>query len=494
VPLTRRELLEKSLTFGAVTFLSGLGPASLLDGSAAQTNLLAFTHVTVIDATGQPALRDRTVIVAGDRIQKIGPSNELKPPKSDKVIDASGKYMIPGLWDMHAHFRGGPALMPETWLSLFLANGVTGVRELGGDIVETVFQWRAEIANGTRLGPRILTSGPKVDGPKPMWPGSLAVTDPDSARAAIDKLKAMGADCVKIYSPDFPPDVFAALIDEARKQQLTVGGHLSFMTMTEREAISSGVKFLEHGALYVLGGCSKSEKQINDECRARRESKSPMKNAERMYRYAQTFDDDWTRELSTELVQHGVGITPTRIVLRQLVSAGRVDYSQHPQRRYVSSGLWQTWAPKDSRPIFSDEDVTKLDLVHEKTSTMIKLMQSGGVNLLAGSDSSSTNPFTFPGWSLHQELELFVASGLSPMEALQTATRTPARFLNELESNGTVETGKLANLVLLNLNPLEDIRNTQKVDSVVLKGKLLTRIDLDKLLQDVATKAAAASS
>jgi imidazolonepropionase-like amidohydrolase len=133
----------------------------------------------------------------------------------------------------------------------------------------------------------------------------------------------------------------------------------------------------------------------------------------------------------------------------------------------------------------------KLDLVREKTSTMIKLMQSGGVNLLAGSDSSATNPYTFPGWSLHQELELFVASGLSPMEALQTATRNPARFLNELDSNGTVEAGKTASLVLLNANPLADIRNTQKIDSVVLKGKLLARADLDKLLEDVVAKAAA---
>lgn len=171
----------------------------------------------------------------GDRIQTIGKLNEAKLPKSAKVVDASGKYMIPGLWDMHFHLRGGPALLPDTWLSLLLANGITGTRELGGDIVDTVFRWRTETANGTRLGPRILTSGPKVDGPKPTWPGSFAVTDPASARAAVDKLKAMGADCVKIYSQDFPPDVISALMDESRKQQLTVGGHLSFMTMTTRD-------------------------------------------------------------------------------------------------------------------------------------------------------------------------------------------------------------------------------------------------------------------
>lgn len=491
MPLTRRDLLEKSLTLGAVSLVSGLDRFSSLIGFAEPTSSLVFTHVTVIGATGQPALPDRTVVVVDDRIQTIGKFNETKLPKSAKVVDASGKYLIPGLWDMHFHLRGGPALLPGTWLSLLLANGITGTRELGGDIVDTVFRWRTETANGTRLGPRILTSGPKVDGPKPTWPGSFAVIDPTSARAAVDKLKAMGADCVKIYSQDFPPDVFSALMDEARKQQLTVGGHLSFMTMTTRDAIKSGVKFLEHGALYVLGGCSRSEKQINDECLARRGSKQPMLGAERMYRYAQTFDEGWTRELSTEMVGHDAWVTPTRVVLRQLESVGRTDYGQHPQRKYISSALWQMW--EQAHPTFSDDALKQLELVNETTGTMIKVMQSAGVGLLAGSDSSTTNPYTFPGWSLHQELELLVRSGLSPMEALQTATRNPARFLGELRSNGTVEEGKIANLVLLTSNPLEDIRNSQKIDAVVLNGKLLMRADLDELLEDVATKAAAAT-
>jgi imidazolonepropionase-like amidohydrolase len=154
---------------------------------AAKTALLAFTHVTVIDATGQPALPDRTVILKGDHIQSIGKSSETRVPKNAKLIDASGKFMIPGLWDMHMHFRGGPELIPdnEAWLSLFVANGITGIREMGGDIPETVFQWRAEIASGTRLGPRILSSGPKLDSTKPLWPGSLRIIGPESARAAV---------------------------------------------------------------------------------------------------------------------------------------------------------------------------------------------------------------------------------------------------------------------------------------------------------------------
>jgi Amidohydrolase family len=494
--LTRRQLFGKSLIGGAVAVASNLAPSSLLDLLAAQTDPLAFTHVTVIDATGQPPLPDRSIVVAGDRIQTIGKFSETKLPKRARIVDASGKYMIPGLWDMHVHFRGGADLIPdnEAWLPIFLSYGITGVREMGGDLAETVFQWRAEIENGTRLGPRILTCGSKLDGPKPEWPGSIPVTDPASARAAVDKVKSMGADFVKIYSRNFPPDVFAAIVNEARKQGLTVGGHLPFMTMTTRDAINGGVHFIEHANLFVLGGGSRSEKQIDDDYATRRESKTPMNLVELMYRYAQTSDGDWAQELAGELVQHDVWVTPTLAAMRGNESLGRVDYDQNPDRKYIFPGMWKTWNPETGlRHPLRDEQLEQLQLVDEKTGTLVKLMQTRGVGLLAGSDSGASNSYRFPGATLHQELELLAGSGLSPMETLQTATRNPAVFLGELPHSGTLGEGKTANLVLLNANPLEDIRNSKKIDAVVLKGKLLTRADLDQLLSDVATKAAAAN-
>src|SRR5579862_5708649 len=179
MPLTRRDLLEKSLTLGAGIGASLLDLGGALNCSAAPANALAFTHVTVIDATGGPALEDRTVIVEGDRIRRIGKSSEIAVPKSARVVDARGKYLIPGLWDMHVHARGTPALLAdnEAWLSLYIANGITGVREMGGDYAQTVFRWRTETAKGSRIGPRILSSGPKVEGPDPKLAGSFAVKD-----------------------------------------------------------------------------------------------------------------------------------------------------------------------------------------------------------------------------------------------------------------------------------------------------------------------------
>jgi hypothetical protein len=137
---------------------------------------------------------------------------------------------------------------------------------MGGDYAETVFHWRTETAKGERLGPRILSSGPKVEGPDTKLPGSFAVRDAASARAAVDQLKTMGADFIKIHSEEFPPEGFAALMDEARKQQFIVGGHLPFLSMTTRHGIRSGVRFFEHATLYTLCGCSRNEKEINAEC------------------------------------------------------------------------------------------------------------------------------------------------------------------------------------------------------------------------------------
>jgi imidazolonepropionase-like amidohydrolase len=173
---------------------------------AGQPAPLVFTHVTIIDATGQPALPDRIVVVVGERIQAIGITGKFRAPRQAKIVNAAGKFMIPGLWDMHVHLRGGQDLIAdnESSLTMFVANGVVGVRDMGGDLASTVFKWRSEIANGTRLGPRIVSAGRKIEDGVPFWEGSYAVSDPDSALRAVRELKSMGADFVKLYSTSFP--------------------------------------------------------------------------------------------------------------------------------------------------------------------------------------------------------------------------------------------------------------------------------------------------
>ena len=447
---------------------------------AGQPAPLVFTHVTIVDATGQPALPDRSVVVVGDRIQAVGITGKFRAPRHAKIVNAAGKFMIPGLWDMHVHLRGGQDLIAdnESSLTMFVANGVEGVRDMGGDLASTVFKWRSEIANGTRLGPRIVSAGRKIEDGVPFWAGSYAVGDSDSARRAVHELKSMGADFVKIYSTSFSHETFAAVMDEAKRQHLTVVGHLPLITHSVRECIEAGVRSIEHLEIQVLPGCSRSERQLLGF------------GTELLFGQAETFDTDWANDLIRRMLDHDVFVTPTLAAVAQAMEVGRYDYSQHPQRKYIFPGMWRSWDPQlGVRSRISDLDLILWRRIHEHGRVLLKMLQAGGVGLLAGSDCGASNNYTFPGWILHRELELFVEAGLTPMQALQTATRNPARFLGELDRAGTVERGKIANLLLLTANPLEDIRNTQNIDSVVLRGKLFTRSDLDQLLQTVENAA-----
>jgi len=185
-----------------VLCLTLLGVISL---SGQQSSLLAIRHVSVIDGTGAPARADQTVIVSGHRISAIGTEGSVQVPSGAQIIDGRGRYLIPGLWDMHIHIRGSRlagqgsfARENEAVLPLYLANGITGVREMGGDMVDTVLKWRDDIAQGRREGPRMVTSGPKLDGPNPIWPGSIPISTTEEAKAAVARVKNSGADFIKV--------------------------------------------------------------------------------------------------------------------------------------------------------------------------------------------------------------------------------------------------------------------------------------------------------
>jgi hypothetical protein len=226
-----------------------------------------ITHVTVIDTKSGKEERNRTVIISGNRILDIQDSKQAKAPSGAKVVDATGKYLIPGLWDMHVHIRGSikgstPNLAEENeaMLPLYLANGVTGVREMGGDLVDVVLQWRSEVEGGKRVAPRIVTCGPKLDGAKPRFPGSIAITTPEEARTAVQRVKAMRVDFVKVLdsSPDIPHDAYLALLDEAKRQHLPVTGHVA-LTVTVAEVSDAGQN-IEHTRYFP--GCVRNEKEL----------------------------------------------------------------------------------------------------------------------------------------------------------------------------------------------------------------------------------------
>ena len=231
----------------ALLFLAG----GVLFAQVAQP--LLIRHATVIDVTGRPAELDRAVLIEHHRITVVGASASVPVPEGAQVIDATGKYLIPGLWDMHIHMRGSLkdskvdfVKENEAVLPLYVVNGITGVREMGGDMADAVMRWRSEVEGGERLAPRIATCGPKLDGPKPEWPGSIAISTPDEGRAAVRRVKAMGAEFVKVYNevPNIPREAYLAILDDAKHQNLRVTGHVP-LTLTVEEVSKAGQN-IEH--------------------------------------------------------------------------------------------------------------------------------------------------------------------------------------------------------------------------------------------------------
>ena len=377
---------------------------------------LAITHVTVIDCTGAASQPNSTVIIGNGHISVVGPSDRVTIPAGVRVIDGSGKFLIPGLWDMHGHLTDAT----EDAFPLLIMNGVTGVRDMGGDLAQ-IDRWRSEIDKGLRVGPHIIRAGPFVDGPKEGVSNRLTVRTSGEAREAVHNLKAKGVDFIKVHNA-LPPEAFFTLMDEARKEHIPVAVHLP-KGVSSAEASDAGAASLEHietineSALWRKGATAKTVEQAVDE------NLGPP-----------------GQELFRRLAKNGTWYVPTLVAY---------------ERGFV---LWSD-DPESLKP--------RLD-VHERQIELVRMMHKAGVPIMAGSDFSDWA--LVPGVDLHNELALLVEAGFSPMEALQAATLNPAKFLGKTDTFGTIQLGRVADLILLNANPLEDISHTRKINAVVLGG------------------------
>lgn len=444
-----------------------------------QANEIAFTHVTVIDMTGAPPKPDMTVVIAADRITAIGKAGKVRIPRGAQIIDAAGKFLIPGLWDMHAHFTETERSFP-----MFIANGVLGVRNMGGK-PEDLFRWRKEVAEGKLLGPRILACGPIVDGfPIVAHGPAVSVSTAAEGREMVDKLKQQGADFIKVYD-NVSRDAYFAIINEAKRVGFPVVGHVP-LSVTTMEASDAGQQSIEHLGT-ILEGCSTIENELR---RLEAEpmpsggdfSEIPRRIAARGERMLDSYDEQKAKQLFAHLVKNHTWQVPTLVTKRALTFIDDFDRNGDERLKYIPQADQKWWSPKQN---FLLRYRTPGYIVYskrrfQKELDLVGAMHRPGVPLMTGTDLSI--PYTFAGFSLHDELGLFVQAGLTPMEALQAATRNPAVFLNELSSQGTIERGKIANLVLLEANPLENIRNTQRIDAVVLDGRYLPKEALQKML------------
>lgn len=456
----------------------------ILGAPVLRAQSLAIEHVTVIDATGIPAQPNITVVIEGGRIASVTPSAKAKIPKGAQIVDAMGKFLIPGLWDMHAHDLTDtfPHEGVPFWWSygLYLANGVVGVRDMWG--AEDANEWRAKLAASGKPAPTMYSGSQIIDGPKPVFKEMISVATEAQAREVVDRYNDHGSNFIKVYSL-LPRDLYFAIADEAHKRGIPFAGHVPY-TVTAAEASDAGQKSMEH-LMEVETACSNRESALRAEI-PRRGFVDVLRNYGRAL---ENYDDAKAQSLFARFVKNGTWQCPTLTALRMNAFLNDPQFRRDDRLKYIPKIFRADWAP--TNPLYKDamrEDWAAFRVKFQEDLKLVGGMHRAGVGIIAGTDVG--NPYCFAGFSLHDELALLVKSGLSPMAALQASTKEAARFMGQLDRRGTIEPGKIADLVLLDHDPLADIHNTRSIRAVVLAGKLMSRTALDAMLTEAEVSAA----
>jgi imidazolonepropionase-like amidohydrolase len=465
------------VTIGRITLVALTLSAAGAHPARAQNAPLVIEHVAVVDVIAGKVQPDMTVEIRGRTIVAVTAARRTGVPGSAAVIDGRGKYLIPGLWDMHVHTTFPPGVA-RIFLPLMVANGVLGARDMHS-LLAIIVPLKQAVASGSQLGPRLFIAGPAVDGPNSTLPGARVVSTADEAREAVRQLKAGGVDFIKVYS-SLPRELYFAIAGEAQREGIPFVGHVPD-GVTAAEASDAGQRSMEH-LIEVDVGISSDEAKIKaEEVEAMAQKRRSIPDAHRL---RATYDPAKAVALFAHLRQNDTWQVPTLVVLH---AAGQFAHGgQAPDDSllsYIPKALRAFW---HSLPVDLAASMGALESIH---AGLVGPLQRAGVPILAGTDCP--NAYVYPGFSLHAELGLLVRAGLSPAEALRTATINPARFLGMTDSLGSLAPGHVADLVLLDANPLDDIANTRRIRAVIQAGRVWNRSALDRLLANAKTLAAA---
>jgi imidazolonepropionase-like amidohydrolase len=446
-------------------------------GPQSRTQAVAFVHAAVVPMDRERVLRDQTVIVSNGKIVTIGPASRVKIPAGAVRIDARGRYLLPALSDMHVHVEGesweallSPAAKAasrpvpfEDFLFPYVANGVTTVQVLSG--TRELLPLRARIAQGEMLAPRLILAR-MIDGPDKAWPPPLStwVSTAEEARDATLRAKTDGYDKMKVYS-FLSKESYDAVIATAKERQMDVIGHIPYSLSVEY-VVDAGQKMIAH-------------------------TEEVAKHAHGDY------SPERISYFAGRIADGGVWLTPTLVTTRRIIdefsdrdglfARPEAAYSAHPMQREIWSfiaGMYQR-IPPDAQAKLRD-DFEKF----QKPFT--KVFHDKGGQLMTGTDSLM--PRLVAGFSLHQELQEFVAVGLTPFEALRTSTSIPHDYLGEARQAGTIAVGKRTDLLLLEANPLEDISATSTIVGVLMRGRWIGKGEIDRRMQAIAARAASAGT
>jgi imidazolonepropionase-like amidohydrolase len=425
---------------------------------------IAFVNVNVIPMENEQLLEGRTVVVNNGLIETVGPASSVQIPVDATKIDGTGKYLMPGLADMHVHNWS------ESEFVLFLANGVTTIRNMWG--APQHLQWRSKIEKGELLGPTIYTAGPLLDGDPPIWEGSTVVTTPEEAERAVTEQKEAGYDFIKIYN-HLSLEVFDAIMAAAKKHEIPVAGHVPDAVGLDH-FLNMGVLCNEH-----LTGYREMLETEDSPVRGKNDLPSRIKRWNHI-------DDSKIPEVVDATVSAGLWNCSTIVVYQTYVSPAEANELYNlPEMKYVDPLTKASWDPSQD---FRSKDLTADDfvLIKKGTALMVKLtgaLHNAGAKLVLGTDTP--NPFVIPGFSIHRELTNLVDAGLSPYEAIRAGTSSAAEFFG-VDTFGTIAEGKRADLLLLKENPLQDVANITKREGVMVRGRWLPEQELQKQLENLA--------
>ncbi len=437
---------------------------------------LLITNAKIVDVLGNTVQQSRLIAISKDTIRIVDSMENLEKYEGLEVYDAGGKFVMPGLWDNHVHFRGGDSLIEENkkLLPLFLAYGITNVRDAGGDITPSVLEWRQQITNKELDGPTILTSGPKLDGIKPAWPGSIVVDKKEDVQIALDSLESLNVDYVKMYDGSLTKEMFYEIIEQAEKRGLKTTGHMP-LSADILTATNLGLDGTEH-MYYVIKSCSPKADSLT--------ISNPTYGM--FTEIVETYNPKLADSVFKQLATKNAYITPTLYIGTVLSELTEVDHQKDSLLSYMGSGIQKTYQGRiESAQRAKAQGNSSRSALGELVKDIIVPLYKSGVNLLAGSDSGAFNSFVYPGASLHSELKSLVAAGLTPQQALITSIINGPKFFSLEKSYGSVATNKVANLVILDNNPLEDINNLNSIQATITKGKVLDKTKLRALLKEV---------
>ncbi|KAB8037731.1 amidohydrolase family protein [Silvanigrella paludirubra] len=428
-----------------------------------------FLDVTIVDVESGKLKPNSWVLIKDNKIINIGSKNNLVIPKKSKIINTKGKYLIPGLWDMHVHILDSQKIAFPS----FIANGVVGVRDMSASF-EQIEMWKEE-ASKSIYTPRIFYSGPALDN---KIKSHFNIKTEEEARKAVRLFQEKGVDFIKPYTW-LEKNIYYALVDECKIRKIPFAGHVPF-EMSPMEASNLGQSSIEHFAEFFVAASKLADEVWNNIAKTN--------NIEELFyldlKAANSIDYDKENNIINAFAKNKTWQTPTLSVQR-----GYFATSTDERSKYIPKNIKKFWEDTIAERKSSERLQKMSSEVFDKFLILTNKMNKAKVPFLAGTDANISTlealPNVFYGFSIHDEMELFVKAGLNPIEALQTATINPAKFLGIDKDYGSIEIGKTADLVLLTENPLIHIENTKKIDSVMINGILFNKNDIEKTLKQL---------